>query len=289
MKFHKMNLLRLGVLTVVVAVSVTGLWLFLPASGSTRQEKALQDQLSVLKSHMDALENGAKGLNTLGNELRLRVALPPIDKEVTSAGTGGALPNTELHSNADASAKILDSTMTTLQHLSGEFKIQQQNYDEIINKYEYNKGYFASIPAIKPMEGVYSPDGFGLRMHPVLGIFKTHEGLDIVNDVGTPVHAAGDGVISMAGESGGGYGIVVAINHGYGYETLYAHLSKVLVREGQRVRRGDLIGKSGETGLVSGPHLHYEVRNKGVCRNPVDYFGDGGGSPGAFRKNLLPQ
>ena len=127
--------------------------------------------------------------------------------------------------------------------------------------------------------------GVGLRMHPVLGIFKTHEGLDIVNDVGTPVYASADGIVSMAGQSGGGYGTVVVINHGYDYQTLYAHLSKVLVHDGQRVRRGDLIAKSGKTGLVSGPHLHYEVRYKGVCKNPVDFFFDDV-RPGAFQRNL---
>jgi murein DD-endopeptidase MepM/ murein hydrolase activator NlpD len=80
--------------------------------------------------------------------------------------------------------------------------------------------------------------------------------------------------VEVAGQSGGGYGTMIVINHGYGYQSLYAHLSKVLVREGQRIKRGDLIGKSGKTGLVSGPHLHYEVRHDGVCLNPVNFFFD---------------
>ena len=130
------------------------------------------------------------------------------------------------------------------------------------------------MPALKPMEGEYSSKGFGLRMHPVLGIFKTHQGLDIANDVGTPVYAPADGIVEMAGHSGGGYGIVVVIRHGYGFQTLYAHLSKISVRDGQRIKRGDLIAKSGKTGLVTGPHLHYEVRYKGVSQNPIDYFLD---------------
>ena len=92
-------------------------------------------------------------------------------------------------------------------------------------------------------------------------------------------------MIAMAGQSGGGYGNVVAINHGYEFQTLYAHLSKVLVHEGQRVHRGDLIAKSWKTGLVSGPHLHYEVRHKGVYKNPVDFFFDDV-SPRGYQHNV---
>lgn len=101
-----------------------------------------------------------------------------------------------------------------------------------------------------------------------------HEGVDIIGDVGTDVYATGDGVVRYAGRTQGGYGAVIEITHGYGYSTLYAHLSKVLVRPGRRVTRGQLIAKSGRSGLVSGPHLHYEVRYKGRKQNPVDYFFD---------------
>jgi murein DD-endopeptidase MepM/ murein hydrolase activator NlpD len=163
---------------------------------------------------------------------------------------------------------------TSLSRLKSEMAVQEQSYQQIVRKSEYNKGYFAALPALKPMDGFYSKSGYGLRMHPVLGIFRTHEGLDIVNDVGTPIYAAGDGTVEVAGQSGGGYGTMIVINHGYGYQSLYAHLSKVLVREGQRLKRGDLIGKSGKTGLVSGPHLHYEVRHDGICINPVNFFFD---------------
>ncbi|MBI4811428.1 MAG: M23 family metallopeptidase, partial [Ignavibacteriales bacterium] len=150
----------------------------------------------------------------------------------------------------------------------------EQSYAQVVEKYEFNKNYFTSLPALKPMQGYYSKKAFGVRLHPVLGINKTHEGLDIVNDVGTPVVATGDGIVQMAGHSGSGYGLIVVVNHGYGYQTVYAHLSKILVREGQRLKRGDLIAKSGKSGLVSGPHLHYEVRHNGICKNPMDYFFD---------------
>ena len=237
------------------------------------ENQALHTQLSALTEHMKALEGTLAKIDREGNRLRLLVDLPAMDEETGAAGTGGAVMSAEIP-NTNKDLQVMQSASTTLSKLSGEIRVQQQSYDEIVRKYEYNKAYFSALPALKPMEGYYSTKGFGLRMHPVLGIFKTHTGLDIVNDVGSQVVAAADGVVEMAGQSGGGYGTVVVIKHGYGYQTLYAHLSKVLVRDGQRVRRGDPIAKSGKTGLVSGPHLHYEVRHNGVAQNPVNFFFD---------------
>jgi murein DD-endopeptidase MepM/ murein hydrolase activator NlpD len=101
-----------------------------------------------------------------------------------------------------------------------------------------------------------------------------HEGLDIANDVGTPVYATGDGVVESAGRTSAGLGVTVVVNHGFGYTTVYGHLDRLLVRAGERVKRGALIARSGRTGIVTGPHLHYEVRYRGILQNPVDYFFD---------------
>jgi murein DD-endopeptidase MepM/ murein hydrolase activator NlpD len=240
-----------------------------------RENDRLQAQIRGLQNEIREFEHSIAELQEHGNQLRLMVDLPTIDAETRSGGTGGtAMQQASVIPISGGMTQVLNSTKSLLSRLSGEMKVQEQSYREIVSKYEYNKGFFAALPALKPMEGFYSMKEFGLRMHPVLGVFKTHEGLDIVNDVGTLVVASGDGIVEMAGQSGGGYGTVVVIKHGYGYQTLYAHLSKVLVREGKRVRRGDPIGKSGKTGLVSGPHLHYEVRYNGVCQNPANYFFD---------------
>ncbi|HLX13421.1 MAG TPA: M23 family metallopeptidase, partial [Bacteroidota bacterium] len=181
---------------------------------------------------------------------------------------------TNLPIASDQITSMIRGASSTIDKLTNEISLEKQNYEEISKKQNFNKEFFASMPALKPMEGYYSTNGFGLRMHPVLGIFKDHKGLDIINDVGTPVYASADGNIEIAGQTGGGYGIMILIDHGFGYETLYAHLSQVLVKEHAHVKRGDLIAKSGRTGLVSGPHLHYEVRYKGVIQNPVNYFLD---------------
>ncbi len=239
-----------------------------------RENMALRDQMAAMTSNLRQFQTSIDSIDAVGSQLRLMVDLPPMDAETKKAGTGGALSQPQIGPVSDQTAEILASASSEILRLRGEIAVQQQSYRQVVKKAEYNKEYFAALPALKPMEGYYSRSGFGLRMHPVLGIFKSHEGLDIVNDVGTPVYASGNGTVEMAGQSGGGYGIVVVVNHGYGYQSLYAHLSKTFVREGQRVKRGDLIGKSGKTGLVSGPHLHYEVRHNGVAENPVNFFFD---------------
>ena len=138
------------------------------------------------------------------------------------------------------------------------------------------KKYPATFVAIivSKSSGVYSVNGFGMRVHPVLRVYRMHEGIDITNDVGTNIYAAGDGTVQFAGRTAGGYGVVIELQHGYGYSSLYAHLDRVLVRPGQQVKRGELIAKCGRSGLVSGPHLHFEVRRSGRKMNPVDFFFD---------------
>jgi murein DD-endopeptidase MepM/ murein hydrolase activator NlpD len=247
---------------------------YIRAQRLTVENQSLQQRLEAVNGRVKELEGSVAALTEQGNRLRLMVDLPTLDKATASGGTGGAVERPDEVTVPAGGADPLRSASDAIRGLEGRLKVQEQSYGEILRKYDYNKGYFAAIPALKPMEGFYSVGEYGLRMHPVLGIFKTHEGLDIVNDVGTPVVAAGDGVVQMAGQSGGGYGIAVVIRHGYGYQTLYAHLSKVLVRSGEHVVRGQIIAKSGKSGLVSGPHLHYEVRCNGVCKNPADYFFD---------------
>ena len=251
-----------------------------------KQENSfLQERLRTLNSEMTIVESTLSELHDKGNELRLLVDLPPIDEETKKVGTGGALPRPELSLASDNVSMLLQSSSLLADRLISEAKLQKQNYHEIVQKSDYNRDYFACVPALKPMDGYYSPKGFGMRMHPLLGIFKTHEGLDIINDVGTPVYASGNGVVELAGQASGGYGLMIVINHGYDFQSLYAHLSKVLVKEGQHVRRGDFIGKSGRSGLVTGPHLHYEVSYKGVRQNPMDYFLDDV-KPADYRKEL---
>ena len=130
------------------------------------------------------------------------------------------------------------------------------------------------IPAIQPISSKYlktMASGYGYRRDPIYGTSRFHEGMDFSADTGTPVYATGDGKVTSAGWESG-YGNSIDINHGYNYLTRYAHLSEILVKAGQSVKRGDLIGKVGNTGKSTGSHLHYEVRLRGVPQNPVNYY-----------------
>ena len=272
-----LGVLAIGVTAIYFANDLAGDLLGLGYGGQAgmkRENQVLKERVLTLDTRVGELETSMNHLNAQGNQLRLLVDLPKLDEAAASAGTGGAAAQPLSDVISDNGTEHLQSAASTLEKMVAELKVQEQSYLQIERKYQYNKSYFAALPALKPMDGFYSAHDFGIRMHPVLGIMRTHEGIDIVNDVGTPVVAAADGVVDMAGQSGGGYGITLILSHGYGYQTLYAHLSKVLVRAGAHVVRGEVIAKSGRTGLVSGPHLHYEVRFNGICKNPADYFLD---------------
>jgi len=130
--------------------------------------------------------------------------------------------------------------------------------------------FVSSIPNIKPLNGSITST-FGLRIHPIYNLSLFHQGIDISASAGTNVQTTGDGIVAFAGNDKG-YGQMIAINHGYGYKTIYAHLSKLMVRQGQKVSRGDVIALSGNTGVSTGPHLHYEVQKNNIKVNPTAYF-----------------
>ena len=240
----------------------------------TTENRLLKEQVQTLTSKFFGVEKAIDKLSDRGNELRLMVDLTKLDDDTKQAATGGSVaPQANAFLTGEA-AQIISTSQSLIDRLSREIRLQQTSYEEISKRLEFNKDYFAHIPAIKPMSGYYSINGFGMRVHPVLHVYRMHDGIDIVNDVGTSVYAAGDGNVHFSGRTSGGYGTVIEIQHGYGYSTLYAHLATPLVRAGQRVRRGELIGKCGRSGLVSGPHLHYEVRKNGRKLNPVDFFFD---------------
>jgi len=131
-----------------------------------------------------------------------------------------------------------------------------------------------SIPSIQPISNkdlTRLASGFGMRMHPIYKIMKLHAGMDFTADIGTDIYVTGDGVVEKVGRMSG-YGQIVIVDHGFGYKTRYAHVSKYNVKEGQKVKRGDVIAFVGNTGASVGPHLHYEVRKNGEAVNPVNYF-----------------
>lgn len=238
------------------------------------ENRILRDQIRTLTQKTSFVQGSINELVELNSQLRLLVDLGKIDNDTKQVGIGGSVNKAEFSFLSPDASKLLTTSNDALSRLEREVELQKKSYAEITKQYEFNKEFFKHLPAIKPCEGPYSVNGFGMRIHPVLGIWRMHDGLDINVDVGTPVYAAGDGVVHFAGKTQGGYGAVIELSHGYGYSTLYAHLSKILARDGNKVKRGELIARTGRSGLVSGPHLHYEVRLNGRKQNPVDYFFD---------------
>jgi murein DD-endopeptidase MepM/ murein hydrolase activator NlpD len=162
----------------------------------------------------------------------------------------------------------------SLNNLSARMAYQFESYG-VIDKLIKNQGdKLSSIPAIQPVsnkELTRIASGFGMRIHPIYGIAKMHNGLDFTAPQGTPIYATGDGTVTTAG-MGTGTGNHVIINHGYGYETVYMHMVRVKARDGQHVKRGEVIGWVGSTGASTGPHCHYEVHINGTPVDPVYFF-----------------
>jgi murein DD-endopeptidase MepM/ murein hydrolase activator NlpD len=189
----------------------------------------------------------------------------PIDPSVWNGGTGGQV---EFAENMPPVVKQL----AALKHkISYKVKIQQESYAETYSIALNKSAELTHIPAIKPIPGrVVS--GFGYRADPFHGHGHFHAGLDIVADIGTPVKSVADGVVITSGAPEQGYGLQVEVNHGFGYVTKYAHLSGLKAQVGQKVKRGDIIGYTGNTGYSTGPHLHYEVIKNGEKVNPMNYI-----------------
>lgn len=175
-----------------------------------------------------------------------------------------------------AGSKLIVSTHLRVDSLEQRLYAQSVSLDNIFKMAGTKEQRMAAMPAIMPVKKNQCKivSGYGMRYHPILHYRRMHTGIDLTAQAGTPVYATGNGVVKVAGRGAnmGGYGIAIIIDHGYGFQTLYGHLQEVQVRPGQRVKRGDLIGNVGRTGLSSGYHLHYEVIQNGNKVNPVYFF-----------------
>ncbi|MDR2413773.1 MAG: M23 family metallopeptidase [Odoribacteraceae bacterium] len=251
-------------------------WNFFPSP----KEKALRRENERILSQYNLLSNEAVRLyGTLSdleqrddNIYRVIFETEPIAPSIRRAGTGGVDRYENLrHFN---NAKLIIETTRKIDMLAKAIYIQSKSYDEVEILARNKAEMLASIPAILPtsLNATYITSYFGWRRDPITpNISKFHWGIDFGGPVGTPIHATGDGVIETC-DMGEGYGRRVIINHGFNYKTLYAHLKKINVTKGQKVKRGEVIGELGGTGRVSGPHLHYEVRKNGERINPINFY-----------------
>jgi murein DD-endopeptidase MepM/ murein hydrolase activator NlpD len=199
----------------------------------------------------------------------------PITEEQRKAGFGGVNRYKVLEGYDNS--KLIKSITKEVDILSKQMVVQSKSLDEIVALAKQKENMLSSIPAILPIkikDLTSVASGYKMRMHPILKINKFHKGMDFTARIGTPIYASGNGRVIIA-ERSSTYGNVVYISHGYGYKTIYAHMTKIKVRRGQEVKRGDLIGYVGNTGLSVAAHLHYEVQKNGISLNPINfYYGD---------------
>lgn len=229
----------------------------------------LKEKLKNLSAQYASIKDELNDLIELSSNLRKLTNLKPLVNQ-EMFGTGG-----NLHTDGFASTLMKDENVSNslqfIETLVKKFELEKKEFKRITEKLNENSVFYEALPAIIPTTGGYSIEGFGMRMHPILKVMKMHEGLDILTDIGSPVFAPGNGKVTYVGVRGG-YGLVVEVDHGFGYRTVFAHLSKALVKEGQNVKRGDKIALTGNSGLSTGPHLHYEVHLNGIPQNPINYF-----------------
>ena len=263
-----------GMVLGIIGIFVTLQFVDSPKEAELRRENQhLQVQYDLVSSRLNDIEQVLADIQRRDDNIyRVILEADPIPANVRQAGVGGVNRYRDLEGYASSDRVI--AMRKRLDDLSKRLYVQSLSFDEVASLALRKQEMLASIPSIQPIPNGKTrvSSGFGERIHPILKIAKMHEGLDFTSPVGTEVHATGDGRVATAEYSTNGFGIHVVIDHGFGYETVYAHLSQLKVRPGQRVKRGDLIGLSGNTGLSAAPHLHYEVHKAGIPMDPVNYL-----------------
>ena len=243
------------------------------------KEKAQRREIEQFKLQYSLLNDRLDQLNTVladmqdrdDNIYRVIFEAEPIESSMRKAGYGGVDRYAKLDGYRHSDI-IIDVTRKMDQIIS-QLYVQSKSFDEIFNLAKNKEKMMSAIPAIQPIEKGHGRivSGFGSRFHPILKYRRMHWGIDISAPSGTPIYATADGVIDFTGRKGT-YGNTIIIDHGYGYETLYGHVSKFNVKRRQKVKRGEIIGFVGSTGLSRAPHVHYEVIKDNKKINPVNFF-----------------
>jgi murein DD-endopeptidase MepM/ murein hydrolase activator NlpD len=239
-----------------------------------REIENMKIRYEILNRKMDQVDEVLASVEDRDNNLyRAYFNASPIPEEQRKAGFGGVNRYKELE-GFDNSELVMGTTKR-LDVISKELVIQSKSLDEIAKLAKDKEKLLASIPAIQPVKNEdlrQMASGFGYRSDPFTKIRKFHAGMDFSARTGTPIYATGDGVVIVADSKSSGYGNHIVIRHGFGYETLYGHMSRYKAKAGQRVKRGDVIGYVGSTGRSEAPHLHYEVHKNGEVVNPLNFY-----------------
>jgi len=239
-----------------------------------RENRQYEQQLILFNKKMDKINKVLANLAFRDDNIyRSIFDVDPIPDAIRQSGFGGSnrYENLEGYDNSN----LIINTAKRIDKVMKEIYVQSKSYDEVISLLNNKEKMLRCVPSIQPVlnkQLTRIASYFGYRTDPIYGVRKHHDGIDFTAHTGTPVYATGDGVVVKASNSHNGYGNEVEIDHGFSYKSKYAHLSKILVKEGQKVKRGHVIGLVGNTGKSTGPHLHYEVRKNNVPINPINFF-----------------
>lgn len=268
---------RLGATSVVASILLVILSIFFDTPEESRQRrenKQLITQYEILNGKLQRMELTMEQIKERDDNIyRTIFGAEPIPQSKREAGFGGINRYRELEGYSNS--ELVVNTSKKLDKMLRQLDVQWKSYNEILNLAQEKEIFLASIPAISPVADknlTRFASGYGYRIHPIYRTRKMHTGIDLTAPTGTDVYASGDGKVITTGYTPGGYGKRIIIDHGFGYKTLYAHLNDIRVKEGQKVKRGELIGTVGSTGRSTAPHLHYEVRKNNQTENPVNYY-----------------
>ncbi|OFY59321.1 MAG: peptidase M23 [Bacteroidetes bacterium RBG_19FT_COMBO_42_10] len=239
-----------------------------------REIEQLTLQYDLIYREMDNIEKVIGHLQETDDNLyRTIFEAEPIPATLRDGGVGGINRYMELEGYDNSS--IVVETTKRLDQIRKMIYVQSKSFDDLISLAMRKEEMLRSIPAILPISNkdlTRTASGFGLRIHPIYKIIKFHAGMDFTAPSGTDIYATGDGTIASVISSKRGLGNHIILNHGFGYISIYAHLDRFNVRAGQKVRRGDVIGFVGNTGMSLAPHLHYEIKLNGTNVDPVNYY-----------------
>lgn len=239
-----------------------------------REIENLKLQYAILNKKLDEIDDVTEALENRDNNIyRVYFNKTEIPDSIRKAGFRDSKRYKDLEGYNNS--QLVLNTTKRIDRLSKELAIQSKSLDEILKLASTKGNLLLAIPAIQPVRNENlkrMASGFGYRTDPFTKVRKMHNGMDFTANTGTPVYATGDGVVERADNSASGFGNHVVIRHGFGYESLYAHLSKYNCRAGQHVKRGDVIGYVGSTGRSEGPHCHYEVHKDGKVVNPLNFY-----------------
>ncbi|MBB4035870.1 murein DD-endopeptidase MepM/ murein hydrolase activator NlpD [Dysgonomonas hofstadii] len=263
-----------GIVVGIAAIIAFSYFIGTPWGEAQKKEnKLLRAQYEVLSNRMDEVTDVLRNIQQRDDNLyRAIFHSDPISPAIRNSGVGA--PGRYEHLANLSNPDLIIQTTKKMDYIAKQIYIQSNSFDEVLELAKTQKDRLKHIPAIQPVSDKFlkqMASGYGVRVDPIYGTARFHAGMDFSANIGTPVYATGNGVVTLA-DWKQGYGKCVMIDHGFGYETLYAHLNEYNVRVGQQVTRGEKIAEVGNTGKSTGPHLHYEVHVKGRPDNPAKYY-----------------